>query len=250
MVRIQTARLDEFFYFCNRYVGRRGHDRIEISCCGSVDQIAERISPPGLHQSKLRTQRQFQDVVPSIPGSRFLVFCRDRPIAGWRVEAADPGAPGPNAFCKSSLRAELDLQSSVSNEVFESPILANVARDHLLHLLMAQEESDAEVFCASIVADHGQVPHTLINERLNQILRNAAQPEATDHDGCAILDVGNRLFDIRNDLVHPGTRSSDNRSDAESFQETSSEDLELLRLHPRKVQAFLATFDLGAKEPS
>ena len=99
---------------------------------------ADRISPPGLHQSELRAQRQFQDIVPFIPGSRFLVFCRDGTVTRRSIKTANSRAARSNALRQSFLRAEFDLQFSVPHELFKSSIFADVACDYLLHLLIAQ----------------------------------------------------------------------------------------------------------------
>lgn len=166
-VRIQTAGLDQFLYFCDRYVSRGGHHWIEVSCGSPVNQIAQRVSPPGLNQCELRAQWQFQDVVPSIPGSRFLVFCRDGTVPGRSVKAADSRAARPNAFRQGSLGAQLDLQFPIPHQLFKGSVFADIARDHLLHLLIAQEEPNAEILGAGVVADHRQISNPLITQRLN-----------------------------------------------------------------------------------
>ncbi len=46
----------------------------------------------------------------------------------------------------------------------------------------------------------------LSHECLNQIFRNATQTEAADHDGGAILNVGDCLLKIGNDFIHASAR--------------------------------------------
>src|SRR5271165_4067740 len=47
-----------------------------------------------------------------------------------------------------------------------------------------------------------QVLHALFDQRADEVLGNAAQPEASEHDGVAILDVVNGLVCICHYLVH------------------------------------------------
>ena len=59
-----------------------------------------------------------------------------------------------------------------------------------------------KVLGTGVVANHRQVPHALVAQCLNEIFGNATQSEAADHDGGAILNVGDGLLKIRNDFIH------------------------------------------------
>ena len=65
-----------------------------------------------------------------------------------------------------------------------------------------QHQAQAEVIHANVVADGVKVLHALLDQRADQVLGNAAQPEASDHKRVAIFDVVHGLVCIRNYLVH------------------------------------------------
>ncbi len=89
---------------------------------------------------------------------------------------------GANALGKSSLWNEIDFDLLVDDHAFEQLVFTHVGADHLAHLLVLQQQTDAVVVDAGVVAHHGEIFRTALGQRLDEILWNAAQSEATHED--------------------------------------------------------------------
>jgi len=60
-------------------------------------------------------------------------------------------------------------------------------------LPIPEQEPEAEAVYADVVGNGGEVLRPLLHQRANQVFRNAAQAEAADHDGGAVLDISDCL---------------------------------------------------------
>ena len=94
--------------------------------------------------------------------------------------------PAPPARMRSAsvpLRVELELELAGEVLLGKQLVLADVRTDHLADLARLEQAAEPDAVDAGIVGDEGQVLRPRITNRLDQRLRNAAQPEAAGHDG-------------------------------------------------------------------
>ena len=99
-----------------------------------------------------------------------------------------PCAAGAHPLGERALRHQLDLDLLLQELPLEFLVLADVGRDHLAHLARSQQQADAEVVDAGIVADDGEVLRAAAMQRGDQVFGNAAQSEAAHHDRGAVGD--------------------------------------------------------------
>ncbi len=167
-----------------------------------VDEVPLPVAAPGLHEREVGVQRQLEHVRPAVDDARLLPLGHGRAEARRREEAADAGATGADPFGQRSLGHELDVELPGQELPFEFLVLTDVARNHLLHLPRAQQDADAEVVDAGVVADDGEVLGATLVQRLDQVLGDAAQPEPAHHDGRPVGDQGHRFVSALQNLVH------------------------------------------------
>jgi hypothetical protein len=94
------------------------------------------------------------------------------------------GIPAP--LGERPLRVEFQLQLAGQIQLGEQLVLADVGADHLPDLPAGQQHAQPEVVDAAVVGDHGQVLDARVADRRDQVLRDAAQPEAARHDRHAV----------------------------------------------------------------
>ena len=85
-----------------------------------------------------------------------------------------------------TLGVELDLEFVRKELAFKGCVFADVAADHLADLACLQEEPQAEVIDSGVVADAGEVLDAAVAQRHDEVLGDAAETEAADHDRHAV----------------------------------------------------------------
>ena len=120
--------------------------------------------------------------------ARFLALGDDRAVAGAGEERRDAGAAGAQALGQRALRVELELQFAGQVLALEFLVLADVGRNHLADLPRRQQQAEAEAVDAGVVGDHGQALDAAVAQRGDQRLGDAAQAEAADREGLAVVD--------------------------------------------------------------
>ena len=196
------AGLDQLFDLGDRDPARGRHHGIEVPRRLAIHEIAPAIALPRLDQREVRRHAALQHVGSAVELARLLAFGDDRAETGRRVECRNSRAAGADALGQRSLRNEFQIDPPGQHHVFQQLVLADVAALVRLDLPGGEHQAQAEVVDADVVADGVQVLDAFFHERRDQVLRNAAQPEAADHDGRAIVDVVDRLIGVRNYLVH------------------------------------------------
>ena len=136
--------------------GRR-HHRIEIAGGPVVGEIAGRVAAVRANEREIRVQRRLEDVGLAVDDPRLLPFGGQRAVGRRREEAADAGAAGADTLGERTLRHQLDLQLAAQELPLEFLVLADVGRNHLADLPRPQQNPDAEVVDAGVVADDRQV---------------------------------------------------------------------------------------------
>ena len=134
------------------------HHRVEIARRPAVDEIADAVALPRLARTRSRRASGGSSTygLPSMT-PRLLALGDERAVAGRREEAADAGAAGANPLGERALRHELDLELAAQELALELLVLADVGRDHLPDLPRLEQDADAEIVDAGVVADDGQV---------------------------------------------------------------------------------------------
>ena len=104
------------------------------------------------------------------------------PNAGARVETRDAGAAGAQLFRQRALRGEVQLQLAGQHLALELLVLAHVGGIHPLDLVRLEQRAHAEIVHAGVVADDGQALGARVEQRADQVFRDAAQAEAAGGD--------------------------------------------------------------------
>src|SRR5207302_5412124 len=70
------------------------------------------------------------------------------------------------------------------------------------YLPVAKQQSEPEAIDTNIIRDGSEILRSLFHQCTDQIFRNAAETEAADHDGGAVLYVSDRFVRRRDNLFH------------------------------------------------
>ena len=106
--------------------------------------------------------------------------------AGLGVKARNARAASAHPLGQRALRVELKLQLAGQILPHEFGVLADIGRDHLLHLPRLKQLPDAEPVDAGIVGGESQVLGAGVADRGNQKFRDAAEAEAAGGDEHAV----------------------------------------------------------------
>ncbi len=98
------------------------------------------------------------------------------------VPARDAGAAGAQLLGERSLRRELQVELAREHLALELLVLADVRGDDLLHLPGLEQEAHAEIVHAGVIAGDGQALDLALDQRLDEVLGDAAQPETARGD--------------------------------------------------------------------
>ena len=122
---------------------------------------------------------------------------------GARVEARDPRAARAQLLRQRSLRDQLQLELAREHLPLELLVLADIRRDHLLHLPRLQQQTHAETIHARIVAHDGEPFHAAVDQRRDQVLGDAAETEASRGDRHVVVEqTGERGLGVGKNFAH------------------------------------------------
>src|SRR5205814_907356 len=107
-----------------------------------------------------------------------------------------------DALGQRPLRIELHFELTGQVLPLELLVLADIARDHLPHLLALQKDPQTLIGGSAVVRDDGEALHALLVDGGDEVFRVAAEAEAPGHDHRAILKVANRLVGARDNFIH------------------------------------------------
>ena len=175
---------------------------IEVAGGAAVDEVAVGVGLPGFDQGEIGADAALEDVGVAVEVLVLLAFGDECADAGAGVEAGDSGAACAHAFGERALGAELDFELAGEELALELGVLAYVAGDHFFDLTGLQQEADAPVVDAGVVAGDGEVAYAGIAQRRDEGFGNAAQAEAADGEQHAVAgDVGQRGAGVGVELV-------------------------------------------------
>lgn len=103
-------------------------------------------------------------------------------VGSGREKGSDASASRPQALGQGALRRQLHFQLSAQVLPLKLGVFSHVGGNHALDLLCLQQQPQTEIVHASVVADDGQILHTGLQQTLDQVLWDAAQPKAWQRD--------------------------------------------------------------------
>src|SRR6267378_5049934 len=190
LVWVELAEVDEFFDFGNDVIGGGGHHGIEIARSLAIDEIAPAIAFPCFDEREIAAEGAFEDVLAAGEFARFFVVGDHGAVARGGVERGDAGTSRAEALAQRALRIQLHLQLATEDKLLEEFVFADVRGDHFLDLALLEQEADAEIVDAGVVADDGEVFRPFAADGGDKILRDATEAEAAHEDGGAVDEVG------------------------------------------------------------
>src|ERR1700722_10129465 len=214
--------------FGNRYLRRRRHHGIKIARGLAIYEIAHAVALPGFHEGEVGFQTTLHQIRAAIEFTRLFAFGNNRPNPCGREECGNARAARANPLGESSLRHQVELDRALQHHFFQQLIFTDVSANMMHDLSRSQQQSVAKAIDSDVVADGGEIFRTLPDQSANQIFRNAAQPEAADHDDRAVEHVTNGFIGIGNDFIH---RASDSKS--KSTTETRRRTIDVIAIWRR-----------------
>ena len=217
--RVQFARFHEFLHLGDGDPARHGAERVEVHGGGVEDEVAVAVALPGVDQAVVGCQRFLQDVVNPVESPHFLgcggdgnaavgvVLLRQAAVghlrahAGLGVEGGDPGAAGPEFLGEGSLRGQHHLQFTGEVLARELLVFADVGADGPPDPAVAEQDAQAPVVHAAVVAHGLQVLGAVPVQGVDQGHRDSAQAEPSHREGRAVGDVRYGFLGAGNNLV-------------------------------------------------
>ena len=184
-------------------LARGRHRLVEVACGLAEDEVAALVRLPALDDAEIGANAAFEDIFLAVEGLHLLALGHQRADAGLGVEAGDARPARAAAFGERPLRAEFHLKLAAEILPLELLVLADIAGDHLLHLLRAQQLAEPLAVDSGIVAGDGQVLDARCLDRVDQPFGDAAQAEAARADRHAVVQQAfERRRRIGIELVH------------------------------------------------
>jgi hypothetical protein len=188
LVRVQLAGLDDLLHLDDADLAGHRRQRVEVARGLAKQQVAGLVGLPRLDQGQVRGQRFFHHVPLAVELAGFLALGHQGAVAGPGVERRDARAAGTQLLRQGALRGELQGQLAGQVLALELLVLAHVGGNHLADLPRLQQQAEAETVDTGVVADGSQVLLAAVAQGGDQLLGDAAQAEAADGDGHAVLD--------------------------------------------------------------
>ena len=99
-----------------------------------------------------------------------------------------PAPPARNRSARVPCGVELHLELTREILCREESVLPHVRGQHLAYLTGLQQQAQTLAVDAHVVGDDGEVLHAAVADGIDQVDRNAAQPEPTDGDQLPIAE--------------------------------------------------------------
>ena len=192
VVRIQLSGFDQLLDLSDRHLRRSRHHRVEVPRSLAIDQIAQPIALPRLHQSHVRTRARLEHIGPPRDLARLLALGDNGPQTRRRVEGRNPSTSRANPLGQRSLRNQRQRQLALQHHLFEPAVLAHIASDVRGDHSRLEHQPHAEAIDSHIVTDRVQPSEAALDQRGDQVLGNPAQPEAPEHNRRSGGDLGDR----------------------------------------------------------
>src|SRR6476661_6644367 len=142
-VGIEAPDRNDLLHLGDAHLARRRRRLVEVAGGLAEHEVAALVRLPALDDADVRADAALEDIIFAVEALHFLALGDLRSDPGLGVEAGNAGATRAHAFGQRALRAELDLELAGEELPFEFLVLADVGRDHLLHLPRAQQLAEA-----------------------------------------------------------------------------------------------------------
>src|SRR5882724_3826061 len=190
LIWVELAEPHEFFNFGDDVIRGRGHHGIKVARSLAIDEIAPAVTLPGFDKREIAAQATLHHVLAAIELASFFSFGNHRAVTRRRVERWNTSTSGAQTLRERALRIQLHLQFAAQDKLLEQFVFADVRGNHFFHLALLEQHADAEIIDTSVIADDGEVLGAFAANGGDQILRNAAETEATHEDDGAVGEVG------------------------------------------------------------
>src|SRR5690606_33491191 len=151
--------------------GRGGgarHDGSEVARGLAVDEVAPAVGGEGADEGEVGPDGVLEHVVAAVDAARLAAFGELGAVAGRRVEGADAGAGGADAFGEVALGHEPEFDLAGAVEPVEDPrvALAGDGAHDLAHGPRVEQGGEARVAVAGVVVDDREVTRPAGDERV------------------------------------------------------------------------------------
>ena len=203
LIGIEFADFDQFLDLRDADLAAGRDHRVEIPRRFSVDEVAGFIALPCLHQRNLGRDARLEHIFLVAEIFRLFAFGQFRAEAGARVKSRDARAARAQSFRQRALRNQLELEFAREHLPLELLVLAHIGSHHFFHLPRREQNAHPETIHARVVAHDGQSFHAAVVQRRDQILRDAAQPEAAGSDRHVVVQQAiERGLGVRINFAH------------------------------------------------
>src|SRR2546421_3511144 len=207
LIGVELAEFHELFDFGDHIVGSGGHHGIEVARGLAVDEIAPAVTFPSFDEGEIASDGALHDVLAAVEFASFFSVSHHGAVSRGRVERGYAGATGAEALAEGALWIQFHLQCPAENELLEELVFTDVGGDHFFDLAPLEQQADAEIVDAGVVADDGQVLYTFAADSSDEVFWDATQTEAAHEDGCAVVDLLNGGVGGGDAFVHTVLRS-------------------------------------------
>src|SRR5262249_12802734 len=128
------------------------------------------------------------DVAAAVELTLFLALRNIGACARTREEGRNSSTSSADPFRQRTLRVEFDLKLTREILLREQLVLADIGRNHFLHLTRLEQESESGAVDACIVGNDRQILHAVVTNGLDQGLGNSAEAKASAADQHAVLE--------------------------------------------------------------
>src|SRR5271169_6048156 len=216
---VDLARFDQVLNLRDSDLARYGTVRVEVGGRRVVDQVAVPVAFEGVHQCEVSADGSFEHASDPVEFAGFLRRRGDghrtvwvvpprqtavgdlRPNPRGCVEGGDPGPAGAQPLGQRALRGQLQLKLTGHVLPGKFFVLPDVGVDSAPDPLVLQQYSQADPIHAQVVRDRLEIVDTELEQRRDQRLGDAAQPEPADGQRRPVRHVGNSLRRRCHDLV-------------------------------------------------
>src|SRR5260370_29091444 len=219
MFRIDGTHWNDFFHFGDGRLRGHGHDGIEVSCGQPIREIAQRVGLVRFDQGIVRVNRQFQNAALAFEETLFFAFGDFSAHTHGGVKALQASTSGTHALAQNSLWHKFQCQFFCGEPFLKIIAVRSGKRsNHMPDLIILEHQPKLAFACPAIVADGSDVLGAFPRQRPNQVIREARSSKASEHDLCAIGNIGNcRVetgidFPLHRAVIAPTLRCDRSRS--------------------------------------
>jgi len=190
---VQLAQLDDLVHGGHGALGGGGHHGAEVAGGLSEAEVAPAVPALGLDEGHIAMDGVLQHIGLAVDDAGLLgaavgVLGQFSSEAGGGEEGPHAGTGGAQALGQIALGHQLqfDLSAPVELVKHKGVSLAREAADDLAHASSPEKRGEACIAVAGVVVDHGELMRALLNQSVNEFVRDACGTEATDQNRGAI----------------------------------------------------------------